>query len=123
MAAIGVVPHHCIVCRARGSSNGRTPPFGGGYRGSNPCPRARHMEAGSLGRVCETGDEASPRPARANPGPGAKRHSSNTVEFCGTLRTYGKSCADHYSDGPGDYRHVLAHESPLNADYLLRRGR
>ncbi len=24
----------------RGSSNGRTPGFGPGYRGSNPCPRA-----------------------------------------------------------------------------------
>ena len=27
----------------RGSSNGRTPGFGPGYRGSNPCPRARYQ--------------------------------------------------------------------------------
>ena len=29
----------------RGSSNGRTPGFGPGYRGSNPCPRAREKQS------------------------------------------------------------------------------
>ena len=29
-----------IVAKAAGSSNGRTPPFGGGYLGSSPSPAA-----------------------------------------------------------------------------------
>lgn len=33
----------------RGSSNGRTPPFGGGYNGSNPFPRAKGGRGGYLG--------------------------------------------------------------------------
>ena len=34
----------------RGSSNGRTPGFGPGYRGSNPCPRAKLYVASLLPR-------------------------------------------------------------------------